>query len=249
MSGVGSPDSMGWTRRVISPERSLDGSEPGSSPYFGRSRSIRAPWGFALSRLFFGIGLEEEIGSRVLRPVRALLEDAHEVAIYAPGDLHLTLAFLGEVEDRQVPALIASAAEEFRGLVAPELRVGTSSGAFPTMDDPVALWLEVSETFDSYGRLGVLRNRSRQVGFAHGWRPTRADRERPFRPHVTVARTRPGALVPAGFFELDVERAWLPVDVTLFASRRGAQEGRPTGAEAGERYRALASWPLVVRPG
>ena len=196
-----------------------------------------------MSRLFLGIGLEDEVSARIHRPVREALGNAADIPVYAPGDLHLTLAFLGEVDVATIPLLQEIATEEFRGLIAPELRIGTSSGAFPSVEEPRALWLEVSETFESYGRLGVLRNRACQVGFAQGWRPNRAERERPFRPHITVARPKNGATVPAEFFEIDVERAWLPVDVTLFESQ--VNRGQP----GSDRYRAIASWPLVVRPG
>lgn len=195
-----------------------------------------------MARLFFGLGIEGDLGERIAKRTRLALADCGEMAVYAADDLHLTLAFLGEVESDTVRSIVRAAGDEFRGLTAPELRVGGSAGSFPDGERPRALWEGVEETFDSLGRLAALRNRALQVAFCHGLRPRRADRERPFRPHVTVARPGSGAAIPGDYFEDRDASRWLPVDVTLFES---------FGKESpdGSRYRVLAAWPLVVRPG
>lgn len=193
-------------------------------------------------RLFFGLGLEGELAERISRATRRWLDDCPRTRVYAPDDLHLTLAFLGEVESALLPSIRSAARDEFRGLTAPELRVGGSAGAFPSGENPQALWEAVEETFDSIGRLAALRNRALQVAYSHGLRPGRAERERPFQPHVTVARPGAAARVPEDFFDDRDSRRWLPVDVTLFESLGERNE-------AGDRYRVLGAWPLVVRPG
>lgn len=193
-------------------------------------------------RLFFGLGIEGDLGDRIVRRTRLSLEGCGDPALYAAADLHLTLAFLGEVEQGLVRAILRSAGDEFRGLAAPELRVGATAGSFPHGERPRVLWEGVEETFESMGRLAALRNRALQVAYSHGLRPRRADRERPFRPHVTVARPGPGAEVPEEFFDERDAGRWLPVDVTLYESLGG-------GSADGSRYRALGAWPLVVRPG
>lgn len=195
-----------------------------------------------MARLFFGLGIEGDLGERIAKRTRLALADCGEMAVYAADDLHLTLAFLGEVESDTVRSIVRTAGDEFRGLTAPELRVGGSAGSFPDGERPRALWEGVEETFDSLGRLAALRNRALQVAYCHGLRPRRADRERPFHPHVTVARPGAGAAIPGDFFEGRDASRWLPVDVTLFES---------FGKESpdGSRYRVLAAWPLVVRPG
>lgn len=199
-----------------------------------------------MKRLFFGLTVDEEVAARIQRTVRASVEELAVVQAYSPSDLHLTLAFLGNVENDKLPSILEYANEEFRGLTAPELRVGGWMDAFPSQQAPRALFTGVEETFDTCGRLAILRNRAMQVGLVHGWRPSRADRERPYRPHVTVARVKDGEEGDAGaltdLFQTDIERAWLPVDVTLF-------ESLPRGEGGEERYATVAAWPLVVRPG
>ena len=195
-----------------------------------------------MARLFFGLGIESDLGDRIVRRTRLALEGCEGAFVYAADDLHLTLAFLGEVEPGLVRSIVHTAADEFRGLAAPELRVGGTAGSFPDEGRRSSLWEGVEETFDSLGRLEALRNRALQVAYVHGLRPRRADLEESFRPHVTVARPGPGAAIPEDFFEDRDAGRWLPVDVTLFESLGADSEG-------GARYRALGAWPLVVRPG
>lgn len=195
-----------------------------------------------MARLFFGLGIDGDLGDRIVKRTRGALADCEEMAVYAADDLHLTLAFLGEAESEVVRSIVRFAGDEFRGLAAPELRVGGFAGAFPVGDRPRSLWEGVEESFDSLGRLAALRNRALQVAYSHGLRPRSADRDRPFRPHVTVARPGSSAAVPEDFFEDRDAIRWLPVDVTLYES---------FGMESpdGSRYRVLGAWPLVVRPG
>ena len=195
-----------------------------------------------MARLFFGLGLDGEIAERLSSRVRSLLHDQQPEAIYRADDLHLTLAFLGEVDDSAVSSIQAMATEEFRGLTAPELRVGGGMDAFPSRDHPRAVFSEVEETFESAGRLDALRNRAHQVGLSHGGRPPAADRTRVFRPHVTVARLGGSPPAGEGIFGLSLERNWLPVDIALF-------ESLPDREGGGDRYRIRSAWPLVVRPG
>lgn len=195
-----------------------------------------------MARLFFGLGVEGDLAERIARGTRRALAECGPTAIYEPDDLHLTLAFLGEVDDGLVPSLVRASEDEFRGLGAPELRVGDCAGAFPSPDAPRALWHGVEECVEVVGRLAALRNRALQVAYSHGLRPAGAERRRGFTPHVTVARPGDGARVPADFYDEGEGRRWLPVDVSLYESLANRSSG-------GARYRVVGSWPLVVGPG
>ncbi|MEM6672901.1 MAG: RNA 2',3'-cyclic phosphodiesterase [Planctomycetota bacterium] len=195
-----------------------------------------------MRRLFFGLSVDPDVSQPMLRGVRATLDGSGPFAVYGPEDLHVTLCFLGEVDDERVQRLLSAAGVEFRALHAPELSVGGCGDAFPTRETPRALVSCVSEVTETVGRLAALRNRALQVGLTCGWRPTRVERERGFRPHVTLARPRAGAAVPEDFWDLGRERSWVPADVELFESRPERGDGEP-------RYRTVASWPLAVGPG
>jgi len=144
--------------------------------------------------------------------------------------IHLTLRFLGEVsgetDDRCRDAWrrVAAAASPFR------IRL-EQLGSFPPRGRPRVLWVGVREG-DSEGRLERLaaefENAAREAGFD--------PENRPFRPHLTLARCRPSGRAtlpePREFVSgssLDVRHA------VLFRS-----ELLPSGA----RYSILESLPL-----
>lgn len=205
----------------------------------------------ATKRVFLGLSVDGLTGEGVRRESARAFEEAGPVAVYDADDLHLTLAFLGALDADAVRRVEAAARSEFAGLWAPELTILGRGGAFPADDAPRAVWRSIEEAQGCEGRLDALRNRAWQVGLSAGWRPGRAERERPFRPHVTVARPRAGADVGAAALrDLGRDRRWLPLDVTLYESL-GARA--PVNGESGERsdgprYRVLAAWPLAVQP-
>ena len=193
-------------------------------------------------RLFIGLGLEEEPAERLLRRIRPHLEDAPGVRVYAAADLHLTLCFLGAFQEQRRSQLQSVLQEELRGLDAPEL-VLDGIDAFPDAEHPRAIYARVDEADPGSGRLWALRNRVWQACLSQGWRPVETERRREFRPHVTVARLsadRAQGGLDRGLRRLEFDQRWLPVDVHLFESRPQVPE---------ERYQALVTVPLVVRPG
>lgn len=198
----------------------------------------------ASQRVFLGLGPEPDTAVGIVREAQSAFDGAGPVQVYAPDDLHLTLAFLGELDAADVARVRALAEDEFRGLLAPELVVLGAAGAFPSIEEPRAVWRPVAEAAGTDGRLHALRNRAVQVGLATGWRPRAADRERPFRPHVTVARPGgAGALGNVLAGRLGRDRSWLAHEVLLYRSLP-AEERSATGA----RYVVLDRWNLGVRP-
>jgi len=189
-------------------------------------------------RLFIGLEVPPETGRRIERSLRPLIE-GDEVRTYSADDMHVTLVFLGSWPEERLPGLKSALQEEVRGLNAPDLTIA-GTGAFPDFENPRVLWAAVEEEEESMpGRLFALHNRVRQAALMLGWRPSAAERMRPFTPHVTVARTKAGD-PGAAYRRLRFDRSWLPVEVLLVESRPG---------DPVERYRTLQALPLVVRPG
>lgn len=98
--------------------------------------------------------------------------------------MHVTLAFIGNVPEERLPAAIAAANEAAAPTHAFTLRLGTL-GRFPERGNPHVVWLG----FEDPAPLVELAERTRSALAAHD---VRFD-EKPFRPHLTLARVRDDA--------------------------------------------------------
>ncbi len=193
-------------------------------------------------RLFLGLEVPQPWSRVLAAHARSTLERAAGLTLYPARDLHLTLAFLGSFPEDRRAALESTLALRVYGAPVPVL-VLTGTGAFPHRRRPRILWAGVNESTPG---LEGLRERVWSAAMEHGWRPPRAERERPFRPHVTLARVRsvePGAGL-ARFYVDGVEglagdaarlEPWSVGQVAVFESR----PDRPQ-----ERYPVLARVPL-----
>ena len=143
----------------------------------------------------------------------------------APEYLHVTLAFLGACEESLVDAIGAAAV----ACAAPvgSLRVGDGLWLPPRRPRVLAVALE-----DPDGRLGAVQA---AVVAAMARVAGHAPEDRPFLPHVTVARVRRGSRVPRGSLAAAPALRFAPTALTLYRSFLS-----PHGA----RYEALASAPL-----
>lgn len=157
-------------------------------------------------------------------PVRAARPDLRWTP---PTQWHLTLAFLGEIDERALPDLttrLARAAHRHRPL---DLALG-GAGRF---GDRV-LWTRVHSP-------AALRALAASVGAAARRCGIAVD-DRPYRAHLTLARARPGAdLRPAvealrGF----AGTGWTADALHLVRSRLGAGPGGTAAHEV------IATWPL-----
>lgn len=190
-------------------------------------------------RFFVALRPPEELAERIAVKVDRVTDGEEGLRTYSADDLHVTLCFLGELEPERLALLRAVLPEELRGTWAPELRF-TDVGAFPDRAQPRVVWLGMEE-LGGHARLAALEARVRGAALAVGWRPPAAERQRPFLPHLTLARVARGAPVPhRALFDLGFATRWMPVEVTLFESRPDTP---------GERYRPLVAVPLVVGPG
>jgi 2'-5' RNA ligase len=141
---------------------------------------------------------------------------------------HVTLQFLGRVE--AADAITSALADAVATRGPSRVRLG-GGGGFPKPARASVLWLGVVQGAKALGDL------SADVGAAASSCGAAPD-ERPFRPHVTLARARAGADVRAlldVIGEGPVGPAWTIDEVVLFSS-----DTRPEGA----RYTAVRRIPL-----
>jgi RNA 2',3'-cyclic 3'-phosphodiesterase len=190
-------------------------------------------------RLFVGIELSDALKSSAAEAANRVREriarDAPgpQMRWIPPGNLHITIWFLGEVNEPRVDALLALAKEPLDARPFP-LRIG-GAGAFPPSGAPRAVWLGLVA-----GREGLvavhdrLRPRLLPLGFV--------PEKRPYSPHLTIARVkdiRPShaAALRKVLRDADDDVGECQVaSATLFRSRP-----TPTGSQ----YEALGRVPLA----
>jgi 2'-5' RNA ligase len=102
-----------------------------------------------------------------------------------PENLHITLRFLGDLDDAGVQRVCDLVVREVGEGLAPRARLGPI-GAFPNLNRPRVVWVGFSE-----GE-GAVSAVARAVNDALG-RAGFGEPEKPFRPHLTLARVREGA--------------------------------------------------------
>ncbi len=179
-----------------------------------------------MMRVFFAVELPEPLRRTLadgLAPLRRLLPPARWVR---PESLHVTLKFLGELEDRVVERLQQDAALALQQ-VKPVTVALAGGGFFPSSRRPRVAWVG-GEAAGIEGWAGRLE----QCAWRHGV-PTE---ERGFSLHLTLARLeRPWGNEAVERFLQEVAGWRLPPfvarEVVLFRSQLGA---------GGARYQALA---------
>jgi 2'-5' RNA ligase len=107
---------------------------------------------------------------------------ASGVAWVAPGNLHLTVKFLGQVSEERIDAIVGAATQATACLRAFDARV-CGLGAFPSAARPRVVWAGVTDGAPAMVDLAGRVDRAlAPLGF-----PAES---RPFSPHVTLGRVR-----------------------------------------------------------
>jgi len=135
-------------------------------------------------RIFCAIELPASVRAVVLRHI-ADLKDAvpGARASWAREEtLHLTLKFLGEIPTTSVPSFSSAVARAAAGVSPLSVHLN-ETGAFPRHGQPKVLWIGVD---DGSRRLADLQSRLEAESEAAGY----PKEQRPFHPHLTIARLR-----------------------------------------------------------
>lgn len=146
-------------------------------------------------RLFLALNLPEELRHALHAAAGPLREAVPRGIGWArPEALHLTLKFLGDVESQRMEALVP-ALRDVAGAHVPVRLALRGVGAFPSLARPRVVWLGIEAT----PRLELLQHDLEAACARHGFEVE----GRPFRPHITLGRVRPGA-TPASLAALAV---------------------------------------------
>lgn len=172
-------------------------------------------------RLFFALWPPADLQARVVAQTQGLINRGAQAL--AAGDLHITLAFLGETGAQQ-RSCYEQAARVVRG-AAFHLQLDVL-GQWPTAG---VLWLAPSIVPPALRAL--VQNLNGALA-ACGFMPE----ARAYQPHMTVARKYTGALVATRITPL----GWCVEQLVLAVSAR---------RRAAARYRVVAAWPLASGAG
>ena len=138
-------------------------------------------------RLFVGVPLPAAAAKAVTAIVdevrtAGLPDGARDVRWVRLDGLHLTLRFLGPTPDSLIEPTRAAVREVARVAEGPIDLELTGAGTFPRATRPRTLWIGVGGATDALDRLAGLTERHL---VAAGWPPE----PRPYRPHLTLARS------------------------------------------------------------
>jgi 2'-5' RNA ligase len=139
-------------------------------------------------RTFLGIGLPDGVRDAVATATARIRGLHAPVAWTAPGNLHITLIFLGEIGPGRVP-LIENASRAVASGTGPFSLAAEGAGAFPGTRNPRVLWVGILEPLELVRQL---QQNMQDALSGAGFPPE----DRPFHPHITIGRVR-GALPPA----------------------------------------------------
>ena len=180
-------------------------------------------------RAFFALDLPSTARERAARAAVELRRAIPEGVRWVPAEnLHLTLKFLGDVGERQVPRLVERAAAKLQP-VPPFEVVLSGFGALPNARTARVVWLGVRKGGREMARIA---RKLDAAGASIG-----VERERrPFRAHLTLGRLRSPARAA-------LERAVTPEEISFRVQEVVLYESRLSSD--GARYSPLARLPLI----
>lgn len=146
-------------------------------------------WGVQM-RLFIAVNFPEQIKAAVGAMIKELRRLPADVKWVEEENLHLTVQFLGNVPEDQVPDVVTALRRAVAGVSPFSLSLG-GVGVFPSEARPRVLWVGVS------GETGALARLQRQVQGEMAALDFEPEKRR-FSPHLTLARSR----TPRGFAEV-----------------------------------------------
>jgi 2'-5' RNA ligase len=174
------------------------------------------------TRTFIGIDIGDAIRASAAALQKDLAKTGAEVKWAAPESMHVTLLFLGEVDDRELHAVCRAV----KGAASAEppfaLRVA-GVGAFPTARRPKVLWAGVTDGAEPLQRLNAaLEERMLELGCYR-------KEERGYTPHLTLGRVKRDADSFALAAEIPKRLAWgggaTTVDEVLVYSSETDRDG------------------------
>ena len=184
-------------------------------------------------RCFVAISLPEELKASISGIQERLKTAGADVSWTRQEGMHLTLKFLGEVEEKMIPNIERALDMAVDGITTFTLSV-SGMGIFPDMRRPRVVWIGLKEEGDNLIRLhkGV-DEELKKTGFP--------SEDRRFTPHITLGRIRSNRNIEKLLKLIDAEKgvdsgSFEVSDLHLIKS-----ELKPSGAVYTELYSVMLS--------
>ncbi len=133
-------------------------------------------------RTFIGVALDKAIRDRTVALQETLGRTGTEVKWVEPENLHVTMLFLGEVDEREIPKVCGIVAEISDQHSAFLMSV-ESAGCFPNPRRPRILWVGVAEGSQPLCAIhDALEIPLQELGYRR--------EERKYTPHITLGRVK-----------------------------------------------------------
>ncbi|MEK6321729.1 MAG: RNA 2',3'-cyclic phosphodiesterase [Acidobacteriota bacterium] len=133
-------------------------------------------------RTFISIEISESIKERISQLQKTLREIEAQVSWTKPSNIHLTLKFLGDVEETRIERVRKAVERAATGISPFEVQV-SGAGCFPSPRNPRVLWVSFSHVSENLKQLYAhIEDELAREGFSR--------EKRKFSPHLTIGRIR-----------------------------------------------------------
>lgn len=132
-------------------------------------------------RAFIAIETPETVRSALAELQRELRDCRADIRWVNPDNIHLTLKFLGDIEEKRIDRIVAGIRGSCKGNDPFRLEV-RGLGLFPNLRSPRVLWADVLEEGSLTGLQGRIEDAMDLLGFK--------SEKRRYSPHLTVGRFR-----------------------------------------------------------
>ncbi len=133
-------------------------------------------------RLFVAIELSGDVKKSLIKAQSVLRKRCDGIRWVSESAMHLTLKFIGDVDDNDVVETTEAVSLGVDGVASFDMEVG-GCGCFPDRGPLRTIWAGVSETSGVLAAcVGEIEGRLEELGFPR--------ERRPFSPHITLGRVR-----------------------------------------------------------
>jgi len=131
-----------------------------------------------MTRVFIAIDLPAEIRERIAETQKVLARSCARLTFVAPRNMHITLKFIGEVEDETLEAIRSA----LQGVSADPFEIAIRGVGANNLRRPRVVWSNLEDAGKTGGLHDAIEEALAPLGIER--------EERAYTPHITIARVR-----------------------------------------------------------